>query len=163
MSWCHENLNEFQIRYPKFHQYGEYHRRTMDHWGVFALTWEFTLRLQSTAIEEGAHFSIKNLIRNKKIYLHRSIDIFRKVFDNRQINWKRKRESTSTLASLKLTEIRNGYEVFVKNCEELLKSESQQKIMEELQLANGYVVEEVKESINQSQEHCFLSASRFRI
>lgn len=112
---------------------------TASTWVVCCFTWSFTLGYQSTAMQEGIHWSLKSRLGKKKVELHKVIDFFRDVMKTRRLTRERLTHA-GTLSQLHTRAAKSGCSSFSESIKVYLTLEGQQDTLRRLNEALDYIV-----------------------
>ena len=136
-----ERIDKIALVYtsPPAQSYLEFLFSTAPQWAVCCFNWSFTLGYQSTAMQEGIHWSLKARLCKKKVELHKIVDFFRDVMSTRRLTRERLSHA-DTLSQLHVRAATSGCFEFSESIKIYLTLEGQQDTLRRLNEALNYLV-----------------------
>jgi hypothetical protein len=136
-----ERIDKISLVYtlPRAKSYLDFLYSTASTWAVCCFNWSFTLGYQSTAMQEGIHWSLKSRLCKKKVELHKVIDFFRDVMKTRRLTRERLTHA-DTLSQLHTRAEKSGCANFSASIKVYLTLEGHQDTLRRLNEALDYIV-----------------------
>lgn len=106
-------LDEVVERFPKSKSYVQFLWSSVELWALYETTWSLTFGFQSTAVQEGVHWSLKSGLLGNELPLHLVPAYIRKIMTRRTVlKYKQKKAVSKTLNRLLEDSKERGFKQF---------------------------------------------------